>query len=120
MPVSADAVCSAGIFGTTTSILPEFGRANLPFRSNLNLIAMYVGGCLGSFVTAQWRSTHSSYNWPFVWNAAALFAVALCGLFKFLVFDCARARHAQRRGAPASVAKDDALKKVILMDDCAD
>lgn len=59
----------------------------MAIRSNLNLVALFGAGSLGSWMAARWRSTQGSYKWPFMWNVFCFAIVALCALFKYFVFD---------------------------------
>lgn len=59
----------------------------MAIRSNLNLVALFGAGSLGTWLAARWRSVQGSYKWPFIWNVFCFAIVALCALFKYFVFD---------------------------------
>ncbi|CAN8074294.1 unnamed protein product [Agarophyton chilense] len=86
------AVGYAAVFSLTTSVLPEFGKQKLGFRSNFNLMVLFASGSLGSYLSAALRSTSGTYKWAFVWNGISWLFVVFSALAKYILCDRPKTR----------------------------
>ncbi|KAK1857997.1 hypothetical protein I4F81_000611 [Pyropia yezoensis] len=65
------AVAYAGVFSLSTAALQDFGTARLGLRCNLNLVALFAAGSVGSYVAGALRTHFGSYVWSFVASGAS-------------------------------------------------
>ncbi|GAB0495848.1 hypothetical protein MMPV_007155 [Pyropia vietnamensis] len=65
------AVAYAGVFSLSTASLQDFGPARLGLRCNLNLVALFAAGSVGSYVAGTLRTHFGSYVWSFVASGAS-------------------------------------------------
>jgi len=60
------AVAYAGVFSLSTAALQDFGATGLGLRCNLNLVALFASGSVGSYVAGTLRTQFGTYVWAFV------------------------------------------------------
>lgn len=65
------AVAYAGVFSLSTAALQDFGPSRLGLRCNLNMVALFAAGSVGSSVAGSLRTHFGSFLWSFVVSGSA-------------------------------------------------